>query len=223
MKPVARRGILAGVLGWAVALAGKSAPAAEASTDPDVVRKHMRQGNPPSQPLDSMMVFERGDDSNPPSNRAMTHEVLSLIHQEKGKNSYPWTLYTSLETHHETGDACVICSRLHKHGPDWSTGVHSEVFNHARAVALGANIEMTNDYGGADDTLVIGLNIQAIGGTRPMQFGLQIHDHESHPNTFNTAIGLNGKGKTGLDLGGTFGVGINAKSNSIRVDEGTCS
>ena len=119
----------------------------------------------------------------------MTHEVMSLIHQEKGKHSYPWTLYTSLETHHETGDACVICSRLHKHGPDWSTGVHSEVFNHARAVALGANIEMTNDYAGADETLVIGLNIQATGGARPMQYGIQVHDHESHPNTFKTSNG----------------------------------
>src|SRR5207249_8281923 len=139
---LARRGILASLASWALAMAGKSVPAAE-SADSDIVKKHMRQGNPPSQPLDSMMVFERGDDNN---GRAMTHEVMSLIHQEKGKNSYPWTLYTSLETHHETGDACVICSRLHKHGPGWSTGIHSEVFNHARAVALGANIEMTNDY-----------------------------------------------------------------------------
>src|SRR5579871_3200251 len=57
---------------------------------------------PPVQPLDSMLVFERGDNNN---ERAMTHEVLSLIHQEKGRRSYPWTLYASLETHHEEGDA----------------------------------------------------------------------------------------------------------------------
>jgi hypothetical protein len=191
----------------------------DAAPADEVVTTRMRQGNPPSQPLDTMVLLERGDDSK---GNAITHEVLSLIHEEKGKNSYPWTLYTSLETHHETGDACVICSRLHKRGPGWSTGIHSEVFNHARAVALGANIEMSSDYDGPEETHVIGLNIQASGGKRPMQFGIQVHDHESHPNTFETAVGLNGKGKTGLDLRGKFGVGINARSNTIRVDEGTC-
>ena len=47
------------------------------------------------QPLDSMLLFERGDSS---TGRPITHEVLSLIHEEKGLGSYPWTLYTSLAT-----------------------------------------------------------------------------------------------------------------------------
>ena len=180
------------------------------------VTTHLRQGQPPTQPLDSMLVFERGDNNN---GRAMTHEVLSLIHQEKGKRSFPWTLYASLETHHEEGDACVVCSRLHKHGPGWSAGLHSEVFNHARAVALGANIEMSNDYAGTEPTQVIGLNIQAVKGPKPMQYGIQVHDGEGH---FATGIGLNGKGHAGVDLGGHFDVGLNAHSNTIRVNEGTC-
>jgi hypothetical protein len=128
----------ASVLGW---FAGESHAS---PTDESFVKRHMRRGDPPTQPLDTMLLFERGDDNN--HDRAMTHEVLSLIHQEKGKNSYPWTLYTSLETHHENGDACVHCARLHKFGPGWSSGIHSEVFNHARAVALGVNIEMSNDF-----------------------------------------------------------------------------
>jgi hypothetical protein len=177
---------------------------------------HLRQGQPPEQPLDSMVVFERGDDNN---GRLGTHEILSLIHQEKGKRSYPWTLYASLETHHEEGDACVVCSRLHKHGPGWSTGLHSEVFNHARAVALGANIEMSSDYTGPESTQVIGLNIQAVKGPTPMQYGIHVHDGEGH---FTTGVGLNGKGRIGLDLAGRFEVGVNARSNTIRVDEGTC-
>ena len=37
-----------------------------------------------------------------------------------------------------------------KHGPGWSSGLHSEVFNHSRAVAFGVNIEMSNDYSGAE-------------------------------------------------------------------------
>lgn len=181
---------------------------------------HMRMGNAPSQPLDTMVLFERGDDNN---GRAMTHEVLSLIHQEKGKNSYPWTLYTSLESHHEKGDACVICSRLHKHGPGWSSGVHSEVFNHSNGVALGMNIEMNTDYAGPEATEIIGLNIQAVSGVRPMQSGIQVHNNvESGSPTFETAIKLKGGGKTGIDMQGKYDTGLNMHQNTIRLAEGAC-
>ena len=180
----------------------------------EVVHEHMRKGNPTQQPLDSMMVFERGDNNN---GRAMTHEVLSLIHEEKGKNSFPWTLYASLDTHHEQGDACTVCSRLHKQGPGWSSGLHSEVFSHNRGVALGVNIEMSCDYVGPEPTKVIGLNIQAVGGPKIMQYGIQVHDGQG---SFQTGIGLNGKGKTALDVAGKFGTGINMHGNSIRLEEG---
>lgn len=215
---VARRRFLGqGLLSLLAGLGiGKTTAQANAEPNADVVKKHMRQGNPPVQPLDTMLLFERGDDNN---GRAMTHEVLSLIHEEKGKNSYPWTLYSSLKTHHEVGDACVVCSRLHKHGPGWSSGLHSEVFSHARAVALGVNVEMSNDYEGPEETKVIGVNVQAVKGPRAMQYGMQIHDNEGH---FETGIGLNGKGKIGLDMAGTFDVGINTHGNNIRLNEGTC-
>ena len=195
---------------------GRRAAAADTKATGVPVTTRMRQGEPPSQPLDTMLLFERGDDNNGP---AITHEVLSLIHQEKGKHSYPWTMYASLETHHETGDACVVCSRLHKYGPGWSTGLHSEVFNHARAVALGVNIEMSNDYSGSEATEVIGLNIQAVGGAAPMQHGIQIHDGGNH---FQTAINLKGKGAAGIDLPGNFQVGVNLHHNHLRLDEGAC-
>ncbi|MEA2707548.1 MAG: hypothetical protein QOF78_149 [Phycisphaerales bacterium] len=188
-------------------------------TDDNVVKRHMRRGDPPTQPLDTMLLFERGDDNN---DRAMTHEVLSLIHQEKGKNSYPWTLYTSLETHHENGDACVHCARLHKYGPGWSSGLHSEVFNHARAVALGVNIEMSNDYTGGDATNVIGLNIQAVGGPTPMQYAIHIHDKDAAGAHFETGIGVTGTGKVGIDLAGHYETGIHARGNNIRLGDGAC-
>jgi hypothetical protein len=124
---------------------------------------------------------------------------------------------TSLETHHETGDACVVCSRLHKHGPGWSTGLHSEVFNHHRGVALGVNIEMSNAYSGSEETVVTGLNIQAVGGTMPMQHGIQVHDGNNH---FQTAINLPDKGAAGIDLPGSFQVGLNLRSNNLRLNEG---
>ncbi len=213
-----RRGFLfAGVAALVAGLFGRrSAKAAGLKATGEPVTTHLRQGEPPVQPLDTMLLFERGDDNN---RRAMTHEVLSLIHQEKGKNSYPWTMYASLETHHETGDACVVCSRLHKHGPGWSTGLHSEVFNHSRGVALGVNIEMSSDHARAEETQVIGLNIQAVGGSAPMQHGIQIHDGGNH---FQTAIHLNGKGTTGIDLHGKYGVGVDLRDNDLRLNEGAC-
>lgn len=212
-----RQFILAGLISLIAGLfGGRRATAAPAKTTGDPMTTHMRQGEPPVQPLDTMLLFERGDDNN---GRAMTHEVLSLIHQEKGKNSYPWTMYASLETHHETGDACVVCARLHKHGPGWSSGLHSEVFNHHRGVALGVNIEMSNDYTGPAETKAIGLNIQAVGGSAPMQHGIQVHDGGNH---FETAIHLAGKGSTGIDLPGNFQVGLNLHNNNIRLGEGAC-
>jgi hypothetical protein len=195
----------------------------DAPRDPTLVRTHMKKGDPPSQPLDTMLLFERGDDTDTPG----TREVLSLIHQEKAKQSYPWTLYTSLETHHETGDACVHCARLHKRGPGWSAGLHSEVFNHARGVALGVNIEMSSDYVGAEDTHLIGLNIQAVSSpppplSHPMQYAIHIHDKQNAGAHFETAIGINGKGKTGIDLAGDYQIGLHAHHNNIRLAEGAC-
>jgi hypothetical protein len=212
-----RQFLLTGLISLVAGLfSGRRAAAAPARASGDPVTTRMRQGEPPGQPLDTMLLFERGDDNN---GRAITHEVLSLIHQEKGKHSYPWTMYASLETHHETGDACVVCSRLHKHGPGWSSGLHSEVFNHSRGVALGVNIEMSNDYTGSEETVATGLNIQAVGGSAPMQHGIQIHDGGNH---FKTAINLKGKGATGIDLPGSFGVGVNLHDNNIRLSEGAC-
>ena len=140
------------------------APAQPAPAVPDatladgIVRKgaplttRMRKGTLTPQPLDSMVVLERGDDHNDLRNG--THEVLSLIHEERGTRSYPWTLFACLDTHHIHGDATVLQSRLTKNGAGWSAGVHSEVYVHERAVALGANIEMHNYYTGPDKQAV---------------------------------------------------------------------
>lgn len=212
-----RRFLLGGFVSLIAGLfGGRSVAATTTKAAGEPVTSRMRQGEPPSQPLDTMLLFERGDDNN---GRAMTHEVLSLIHQEKGKHSYPWTMYASLETHHVTGDACVVCSRLHKHGPGWSSGLHSEVFNHSRGVALGVNIEMSNDYPGAEETTAIGLNIQAVGGSAPLRHGIQIHDGG---NRFQTAIHLPGQSVTGVDLPGNFQVGVHLHNNSLRLNEGAC-
>lgn len=216
-----RRGFVLG--GLAALLGGLFASRAAAEAKPDdgplvtegqTLKAGVYKGRPPLEALDTMIRFERSDDNN---DRAMTHEVLSLIHEEKGRNSYPWTIYAHLTTHHTEGDACVLCSRLTKNGPGWSTGLHSEVFNHGRAVALGANIEMTNNYTGDEGCAVIGLNIHILAG-QPCQYGIQVHG----PGPVEKSVGLNGAGQVGLDLGGKFETGINTHSNSIRLDEGAC-
>ena len=194
-------------------IAGK-AQGADA-TDSEVLKRHERRGNPPSQPLDTFVLFERGDDADTRG----TRQVLSLIHEERAKSSWPWTLYTSLATFHEIGDACVHCARLHKNGPGWSAGIHSEVFNHARAVALGVNIEMSNDYVGSEAQQVYGLNIQAVSGA--MQYAIHIHDKDEHAH-FDTGIGVNGRGKVGIDLAGKYDVGVHTHGNNIRLGEGAC-
>jgi hypothetical protein len=182
----------------------------------EVLWTHARLGAPPVVPLDTMLLFERADDNR---GRPATHEVLSLIHEERGTHSYPWTVFASLATHHEVGDACVVCSRLHKHGPGWSAGLHSEVFNHNRAVALGVNIEMSNDYAGEEATKVIGLNILASLGPEPCDYAIHIHDNQTH---FETGIGLEGAGRKGVDISGKYEVGLDMHSNDIRLAEGAC-
>ena len=182
-------------------------------TEDEILRTAVYKGRPPAEPLDTMVRFERSDEN---TGRAMTHEILSLIHEEKGNRSYPWTIYAHLTTHHVEGDACVLCSRLTKNGAGWSTGLHSEVFNYARAVALGVNVELTNNYAGSEPTQVIGVNVQILPG-QPCQYGIQVHGE----GPVEKSVGLNGRGKVGLDLGGRFDIGIYARSNSIRLDEGT--
>lgn len=214
-----RRGFLTaaatGIAGW-VTRAAQAQAERRTTMIGEPITEHVRVGEPDTQPLDTTVLFERKDRNDVQKG---THEVLSLLHQEMGSESFPWTLYASLETHHEGGDACVVCSRLHKHGPGWSTGLHSEVFAHHRAVALGANIEMSCDYQGPEALQVIGLNIQAVGGPAPMQYGIQIHEGAGR---FERAIGLNGTGLVGLDLAGEYDAGIHTHDNDVILNEGAC-
>ncbi len=186
--------------------------------DGETLKTTVTQGQPPSVPLDSMIRFERGDNNH---GRAETHEVLSLIHEEKGPNSYPWTLYAELISHQIVGDAVVLCSRLVKKGSGWAAGHHSEVFAHANGVAIGVNVEVSNDYTGPGAAEVIGVNIQPTHGPKPCRYGIQIQEGEGGRVQFEKAIGLNGGGAIGVDMAGHFKeVGIHAHDNPIRLNEG---
>ena len=204
--------------------AGKQAAAATADNPghPTLVtggiplKTVVTQGKVRNVPLDTMVLFERGDNHR---GRAETHEVLSLIHEEKGPNSYPWTLYAQLISHQIVGDAVVLCSRLIKKGVGWAAGHHSEVYTHAKGVAIGVNVEMHNLYPEPHDTEVIGVNIQPTHG--PCRYGIQIQGGASETNQFQKAIGLSGGGAVGVDLSGHFKeAGIHAHDNSIRLNEG---
>ncbi len=206
---------------WLAALVAAILPARGYSASREIkstgepVTSHLVVGDPVIPPLDTTLLFARGETNNGP---AITHEVLSLIQQENGTHSYPWTLYASLETHHEVGDGCVVCSRLHKYGPGWSAGLHSEVFAHNRAVTLGLNVETSNEYAGPLESTVVGVNIQA-KGAYSSRYGIQIQDGGNH---YDTAIALNGTGTTGVDVAGTYDLGLNMHHNPIRLEEGAC-
>lgn len=219
--PAPRRGFIRALLIAALgALSAAAARAKEAvqtrrwSADGEVLRQRVSLGEPPVEPLDTLLHFRRSDAND---GRATTHEILSLTHEEKGKNSYPWTLYAHLDTHHETGDACVVCARLHKYGPGWSAGLHSEVFAHNRAVALGANIEMSNDYPGTERTQVYGVNIQSIPASpRPGDVGLNIHG----PGGWKQAIHIESKGEVAIDVNGEYPIGLDLHGKDLVLDRG---
>ena len=208
----------AGLIGkTALAEAGK--PDSSLTMEGEVMHTSVYKGRPPIEPLDTMIRFERSDDNN---GRAMTHEILSLMHEEKGANSYPWTIYAGLSTHHVQGDACVLCARLHKRNRGWSSGIHSEVFNHGPMVGLGVNVEMSNDYAGTEQTVLYGINIMACG-PKPCQGGLVIKNNGSGPGAvFEKQISLESNGPVGVDLPAKFDVGIDMHGNSIRLGEGAC-
>ena len=205
---------IAGALAPGAARAQEGAAGGGLKTDGEILRQRVSQGEPPVEPLDTMVHFRRSDDNN---GRAMTHEILSLTHEEKGRKSFPWTIYAHLDTHHEEGDACVLCSRLHKYGPGWSSGLHSEVFAHNRAVALGVNVEMFNDYKGKDATQVIGVNVQSIPSSpNPTDVGLQIHGDGG----YRRAIAIDSHGDTAIDIRGKFGTGIALNGLQLRLGDG---
>ncbi|MGC8625666.1 MAG: hypothetical protein ACP5VQ_10455 [Phycisphaerae bacterium] len=204
--------------------AGKPAVAATAAnpghpslaTEGTPLKTLVKRGQVQNVPLDTMVLFERGDNHH---GRAETHEVLSLIHEEKGPHSYPWTLYAQLSSHQIVGDAVVLCSRLIKKGVGWAAGHHSEVYSHAKGVAIGVNVEMHNLFPEPQNTEVIGVNIQPSQG--PSRYGIQIQGGAEQTDQFEKAIGLNGGGAVGVDLAGHFKeVGIHTHDNSIRVNEG---
>ncbi|MDH7480662.1 MAG: hypothetical protein QHH26_01640 [Armatimonadota bacterium] len=215
-----RRGfILKGLLALLGGLIGRRVLAEENSsgleTEGEVLKTCVYKGRPPIEPLDTMVRFERSDNNN---KRAMTHEILSLMHEEKGTKSYPWTIYSHLTTHHVEGDACVICSRLHKNGRGWSCGLHSEVFSNAPMVGLGVNVEMSNLYAGSEQTVLYGVNVMACG-PNPCQSGIVIKNNGSGPGAiFEKQISLESGGSIGIDLPAKFDVGIQMHGNAIALD-----
>lgn len=204
-----------GLLGKRALAQDRPVPPQAMEASGEILKSRMTKGRPPVEPLDTMILWQRSDNN---TDRAMTHEILSLVHEEKGNKSYPWTIYSHLTTSHVEGDACVLCSRLTKLGPGWSSGLHSEVFAHGRGVALGVNVEMSNHYTGEEPTQIYGLNLLASHGG-PCDMAIHIHDANSH---WRKAIGIEGRGQAAIDITGQYDVGINAHFNTIRLDEGAC-
>lgn len=125
---------------------------------------------------------------------------------EERENTWPWVQYNQLRTAHTGGDAVVFYSRLHKDGPGWSCGYHSEVFSKNWGVGSGVNIEMTNDYEGTEGFNGI--------------YGIVIQAHDKRPT--KAAVMCEGVQpfENGIDLRGPTDVGINLHGNRLRLNEG---
>jgi hypothetical protein len=178
----------------------------------DLLPRRFLVGTPDIPPLDSPIVFAREETHI----KGGTVEVLSLIQEEKGDNSFPWTLYTQLRTRHTTGDACGICTRLYKDGPGWCAGIHSEVFSKNWGVGIGVNIEVSNQYEGTQGfNAILGIEMQSLG-PKPALAGLQVEG----PGGYESMVRLRSTAKTGIELTGKCDVGVNLHANSLRLDEG---
>ena len=218
-----RRGFLRHALLPALAAVGGGLGAglgvAEAQEQPatqppgDVLTRRFVVGEPDIPPLDSPITFARGDTHDGPQ----THQVLSLIQDEKGPNSFPWTLYAQLRTAHTGGDAVGLYARLYKDGPGWSCGVHSEVFSKNWGVGIGVNIEVSNQYEGTEGfNGIIGIEMQSLG-PKPALAGLQIEGKGG----FETGIRMRGEAQIGVDVTGQCAVGMHLRQNSLRLNEGS--
>lgn len=201
---------LVSVLAGVAARLDAAAPAPKIQWAGDPLTTTLTMGSPVIPPLDTIVRWSREDHVDTPG----TRQILSLIQEERANHAYPWTLYSQLTTQHTGGDAVVYYARLHKQGPGWSAGFHSELFNHARAVGLGANIEMSNFFQG--ESQIIGMEMQALG-PEDCDCGIQIEGK----GRFRTGIRVRCPGDTGIDVAGRYGVGLNLRENSIRLNEGS--
>jgi hypothetical protein len=178
----------------------------------DLVPFRFVQGAPEIPPLDSPIVWAR-EQLNP---QFCTHELLSLVMEERHENSYPWVQYNQLTTSHTGGDAVVFYSRLQKDGPGWSCGNHSEVFSTNWGVGIGVNIEVSNNYEGDEGfNGIYGAVIQGFGKRQPKS-GVLITGGLG----FENGIELNAKHGTGINLDCETDVGINLHDNRLRLNEG---
>ena len=170
------------------------------------------QGTLDIPPLDTPILWAR-EQLNP---QFCTHELLCLVMEEHHENSYPWVQYNQLTTDHTGGDAVVFYSRLHKQGPGWSCGNHSEVFSSNWGVGIGVNIEVSNNYEGEEGfNGIYGSVILGLGKRKPKS-GILI---SGEPGFIN-GIELNAQHDTGIDLDCQADVGINLHDNRLRLNEG---
>jgi hypothetical protein len=189
----------------------ESAEAQEAL--PEALPRRFVVGKPDVPPLDTPILFAR----EATSNTGGTVEVLSLVQEEKGDKCFPWTVYAQLRSRHTEGDAVVFYARLHKDGPGWSAAFHTDVYAKNWGVAIGANIEVSNQYEGNEGfNGVIGIEMQSLGPKRALA-GVQIEGKGG----FETLVRLRAEAQTGVDITGKCDVGVNLHQNPLRMDEGT--
>ncbi len=214
------------------------APEPARADDPEIARLRERIaalerrqfGDPvPLPPLDSAITYRRGQEKD--TAPGYTQQILSLIHDVKAKQAFPWPLYIQLTTAHDRGDAVGATVRLTGSGAGWSTGFHTETFHNAgTGTTIGVNIEPHKTVATGRS---IGMNIQAVDwvmeGQAPPRTTIDeaINIQTAPKARFRDglrfdegskggrAIAIDGKWETGLDLG-TAGIDFGGK-DGVRL------
>jgi hypothetical protein len=170
-------------------------------------------------PLDSAVTWARQHDED---GTAETHEMLSLIFNETGVNSYPWPVYIQLSTVHEHGDACGTYVRMLKNGGDgWAASYHTDLISGPTAggVNIGTNIEITNP---SPKLRAIGVNIQQEDQYADAAINIQNNqDKASGPWTYGLHFDVGSRGKKAIQVDGTWSAGLDVGSNDIMMNAGT--
>jgi hypothetical protein len=182
-------------------------------------RETFSNATPVVPPLDSSVVWARQHNED---GTAETHEMLSLIYNETGVNSFPWPVYIQLSTVHEHGDACGTYVRMLKNGGNgWAASYHTDLISGPTAggVNIGTNIEITNP---SPKLRAIGVNIQQEDQYADAAINVQNNeDKASGPWNYGIHFDVNSHGKKAIQVDGTWSAGLDVGSNDIFMDAGT--
>lgn len=168
-------------------------------------------------PIEAPLDYKRFNVTPVDEGTGITHMLTSLQLQNDvppGSWSFPWTLFTKLDTNHDFGDGVGSIVNVNNRGAGWATGYHVDSIAEGTGTTLGSNIEMLNLSG---DAYMVGMNVQ--NKAFRADVGLQIQTGPLPENHRWWEPGMDGSWQTGIRLEGApdfgyYGTGIELGLNT---------